>query len=90
MINNIGGPGTRTPIDFQVTSIPGLCPDAAGFHRSTTGDNRGYAGMLPASTGAAPGNSVTALKMSTLRIIPVLAGRPALANRDGPGLYRQK
>ncbi|KAH3863558.1 hypothetical protein DPMN_026547 [Dreissena polymorpha] len=28
--------------------------------------------------------------MSTLRIIPVLAGRPALANRDGPGLYRQK
>ncbi|KAH3713054.1 hypothetical protein DPMN_072818 [Dreissena polymorpha] len=28
--------------------------------------------------------------MSTLRIIPVLTGRPALANRDGPGLYRQK
>ncbi|KAH3839106.1 hypothetical protein DPMN_112529 [Dreissena polymorpha] len=90
---------------WRCYGIPGLCRDAVGFRRGTTGDNGGYTGTLPAFTGALPTTTgalpgldrdkpdssglVSALK-KCLRIIPVLAGQPALANQDRPGLYRQK
>ncbi|KAH3792273.1 hypothetical protein DPMN_145764 [Dreissena polymorpha] len=77
--------------------MPGRCRLSPVHYQGLTGIKRSQSGLtgilpgyLPASTWAASGNNVTALKMYTLRIIPVLAGRPALANRDGPGLYRQK
>ncbi|KAH3691341.1 hypothetical protein DPMN_190897 [Dreissena polymorpha] len=63
---------------------PWLCRGFTGINCSCS---TGLTGTLPgcgqASIRAATGTSFTALK-----IILVLAGRP-LANRDGPGLYRQ-
>ncbi|KAH3856115.1 hypothetical protein DPMN_098695 [Dreissena polymorpha] len=56
---------------------PGLCWGFTGINRSQsglTGFNRGGTGKLCECV------------KKFLRIIPVLAGRPALANRDGPGI----
>ncbi|KAH3810648.1 hypothetical protein DPMN_139044 [Dreissena polymorpha] len=41
---------------------PGLCRGFTGIHRSQSGLTVTLPGCRPASTGAAPGNSVTALK----------------------------
>ncbi|KAH3841756.1 hypothetical protein DPMN_115235 [Dreissena polymorpha] len=75
-------------------AMPGHCRLSPGHYRRQPGLDRNKpdsAGLLTGFNRGGTGKWCDCVKkMSTLRIIPVLAGRAALANRDGPGLYRKK
>ncbi|KAH3785977.1 hypothetical protein DPMN_164073 [Dreissena polymorpha] len=45
----------KVPVKLR-GALSGRCPLLPGLNRDTTGDNRGYADMLPAFTGAQPGH----------------------------------
>ncbi|KAH3835828.1 hypothetical protein DPMN_109194 [Dreissena polymorpha] len=94
-------PGSDTGIDTVSSGGVRVYRDSAGTLPAFTGALPATTVSMPGRCRLSPGHyrrqpgldrdkPVTVLKMSTLRIIPVLAGRPALANRDGQGLYRQK